>query len=57
MDGMELANQVRKIDSESRFKIILLSADEPSSEFKNRNLFNEIYIKPLKMSKLTDMCS
>mmetsp|Transcript_41665 Transcript_41665/g.35073 ORF Transcript_41665/g.35073 Transcript_41665/m.35073 type:complete len:105 (+) Transcript_41665:1816-2130(+) len=42
MDGIELAKEVRLADVKKRFKIILLSADEPSDDFKAKSLFDEI---------------
>lgn len=42
MDGVELTKEVRKLDIFKRTKIILLTADEPSDEFKSTKLFDEI---------------
>jgi len=55
MDGLELANAVRKLDTHNKVKIILLSADDPSDEFKSKKLFDEILVKPMKISKLDEM--
>jgi len=42
MDGLELAQEVKKVDFKYRIKIILVSADEPSEEFKYSHLFDQI---------------
>lgn len=55
MDGNEMTKEIRKIDTLKMCTIILLSADEPSEEFKAKGLFDEILVKPMKMKKLDEM--
>lgn len=55
MDGNEMTKEIRKIDNQNKCRIILLSADEPTEEFKAKALFDEILVKPMKISKLDEM--
>lgn len=49
MDGLQLANNIRKLDNEHEYKIVLISAEE---NFHNNydNKFDEIYNKPMNIS-------
>lgn len=55
MDGLEMAQEIKKADTNNKVKIILLSADTPSADFVAKNIFDEIYVKPIKINKLNEM--
>jgi two-component SAPR family response regulator len=64
MNGFELAEEIKKLNKlnlmkklKKKIKIILLTADEPTEEYKNNGIFDQIIIKPIPMKILENMCT
>ena len=54
MDGLQLANQVRKLKNIGELKLVMISAEE--NIFNNfDNMFDEIYVKPISTKKIVQI--